>query len=161
MLTWAILLKNKTKRPNHPKEVHPIEGRPLGPGHPAPLLSVLLLHKGVGDGLHAILQADEHHRGATTHYEAQLPSVLHQLCWSSGSRLYSMVPSSARLSSGTNPFRMPLASQPPWDFARMVLAMYLDRSKMLPFCLVRHLVAVRLATFLVAMMQLSLSTLCL
>lgn len=42
-------------------------------------LSVLLLHEGVGDGLHAILWADEHHRGATTHHKPQLPSVLRQL----------------------------------------------------------------------------------
>lgn len=154
-----IKKQNKTKRPNYQKEVHPIEGRPLGPGHPAPLLSVLLLHKGVRDGLHAILQADEHHRGATTHYEAHCQVSSISLCWSSGSLPYSMVPSSTRLSSGTNPFRMPLASQHPWDFTRMVLAMYLDRSKMLPFCFVRHLVAVRLATFLAAMMQPSFSTL--
>lgn len=84
MLTWAILLKNKTKqnknkRPKHHTEVHPIEGRSLGLDRSPLLLSVLLLHEGVGDGLHAVLWADEHHRGATTYDKPQLPSVLRQL----------------------------------------------------------------------------------
>ena len=82
LLTWAILLKtkqNKNKRPKHHTEVHPIEGRSLGLDRSPLLLSVLLLHEGVGDGLHAVLWADEHHRGATTYDKPQLPSVLRQL----------------------------------------------------------------------------------
>lgn len=39
-------------------------------------LGVLLLDEGIGDGLHAVLRTDEHHRGAPAHYQAQLPCVL-------------------------------------------------------------------------------------
>lgn len=43
------------------------------------LLGILLLDEGVGDGLHAILRADEHHRSAPAHHQAQLPRVLCEL----------------------------------------------------------------------------------
>lgn len=43
------------------------------------LLGILLLDEGVGDGLHAVLRADEHHRSAPAHHQAQLPRVLCEL----------------------------------------------------------------------------------
>lgn len=65
------------------------------------VLSVLLLDEGVGDGLHAVLWADEHHRGAPAYHQAQLARVLGELvlvvgvceegqgvrrCWAQGGR---------------------------------------------------------------------------
>lgn len=80
------------------------------------------------------------------------------LCWSSGSHLYSMVPSSTKLSSESNPFEMPLASRPPWNFTRMILSMYLGTSKMLSFfffplsAILSPHITLPLVTFLAAMM---------
>lgn len=48
--------------------------RPYPPG----LLGLLLLDEGVGDGLHAVLRADEHHGGAPAHHQAQLAGVLRE-----------------------------------------------------------------------------------
>lgn len=50
----------------------------LSPESPRPL-GVLLLDEGVGDGLHAVLRADEHHGGAPAHHQAQLAGVLCEL----------------------------------------------------------------------------------
>merc|ERR1711962_1554477 len=49
---------------------------------------------------------------------------------SSGSRMYSVVPSNTRLSKGSNPFRTPEDSRPPENLTRIVLSKYFERSKM-------------------------------
>lgn len=54
-------------------------GQPESLGMACCLLRVLLLDEGVGDGLHAVLRADEHHGGAPAHHQAQLPGVLCEL----------------------------------------------------------------------------------
>lgn len=42
------------------------------------VLAVLLLYKGVGNGLHAVLRTDEDNSSSSTHNQAKLPGVLRQ-----------------------------------------------------------------------------------
>merc|ERR1711942_363706 len=64
----------------------------------------------------------------TTRPKFRVSSV--SLNGSSGSRMYSVVPSNTRFSSGSNPFNTPEDSRPPENLTRMVLSKYLDKSRM-------------------------------
>jgi len=64
----------------------------------------------------------------TTRPKFRVSSV--SLNGSSGSRMYSVVPSNTKLSNGSKPLRTPEDSRPPENLTRMVLSRYFDKSKM-------------------------------